>query len=638
MEKRMNNRVVKSFTRAFKHYAPPLDLTVSEWAERYRVLSRESSAEAGRWRNQRTPYLVDIMDAFNDARVHKVSVVAGSQIGKTEALLNILGYIIDQDPGGVLFVQPTVEDSKKFSKFRISPMLRDSKALKGKVEDGKSRDGSNTILQKAFPGGNLIMVGSNAPSGLASNPMRYILGDEIDRWALSAGDEGDPYTLAERRTQTFYNHKIFTVSTPTIKGASKIEKLFNSGTQERYCYRCPNCGEYHNITFNDIKFDFETTKKNRIKEYSITSLHYRCPDCGFLFSENEIKKQPAKWIAENPEAVERGERSFWLSGFSSPWNDWGKIVLEFLQAKDDPKRLQVFYNTTLGELWEDRGNLADDEALLERREDYGQDESGKPIELPEGVLVLTCGVDTQDDMFSYEVVGHGRFEETWGIKYGRIYGDPHDAETWAALDEVIDHVHKFRDGKGLKISYTFVDSGGHKTQDVYRECSKRIHKRVFAVKGQGGDGIPYTKPPSKVKIVVNGRVIGTAYLYALGVDSGKADIMSNVKVQEPGPKYCHFPLGKDRGYDRTYFSELLSEKLVQKTEKGRTRWAWEQLPGHPHNEALDVRNYALAAFRAFDPDLDAVENRLRGIAQKQEKAEMPKKSRVKKNKIVTGEW
>ena len=274
--KRTNSRkrkapVEKTFSRAFENYRPPAELSVSEWAQRNRVLSRESSAEAGSWRNERTPYLVDIMDAFYDPVVRNVSVVASSQVGKSEGLLNIIGYIIHQDPGSILFVQPTIEDAKKFSRLRIAPMIRDCKALSRRVADVKTRDSGNTMLQKSFAGGMLTMVGSNSPSGLASTPVKYVLGDELDRWALSAGTEGDPWKLAEARTTTFYNAKLVAVSTPTIKGASKIESLYNEGTQERWCTQCPECGEWHEVCFDDIHFKHDIIKHGKKKDYRMLS-------------------------------------------------------------------------------------------------------------------------------------------------------------------------------------------------------------------------------------------------------------------------------------------------------------------------------------------------------------------------------
>lgn len=629
--------VEKTFAKAFANYRPPADLKVSEWAANYRILSRENSAEAGSWRNERTPYLVDIMDAFTDPKVSNITFVSSSQIGKSEAELCIIGYIIDQDPGSILYVQPTIDDAKKFSRLRIAPMIRDCKVLSKKVADIKSRDSGNTMLQKSFAGGMLTIVGSNSASGLASIPAKYVIGDELDRWALSAGTEGDPWKLAEARTTTFYNAKMVAVSTPTIKGASKIESLFNEGTQERWCVQCPECGEWHDIRFDDIKFTFEVIKHGKKKDYQVSSITYCCPGCGCLSDEEVIRAQPAKWVAEYPQNYDKGHRSFWLNSFASPWQPWEKIILSYLRAKDEPQKLKVVYNTMLGELWEDRGGNIDEDTVLSRREDYGKREDGTPIELPEGVLVLTCGVDTQDDRLEYEVVGHGHYGETWGIKKGVILGDPHYLEVWQRLDDVIDHTYRFREqDKGMKISLTFVDSGGHKTQDVYRECAKRQSRRVFAIKGQGGDGVPYTKLPTKVNIVTGGRAVGKAWLYMIGVDAGKADIMDNIKVQEAGAKFCHFPKDERCGYDMAFFTGLLSEKLVMKTEKGRTRWAWEKIPGHERNEALDCRNYALAAFRTLDPDLDAIERRLKNIRPAQTEAK-PKRQKPRRNHI-NDEW
>ena len=612
------NRTVR---RAFANYSPPEDITVSQWAAKYRVLSRENAAEAGHWRNSRTPYLVEVMDSFTDPMIKKITLVSSSQVGKSELLNNVLGYIIHQDPASTLFVQPTVDDAKKFSRLRIAPMIRDSEPLRERVADMKSRDSGNTMLQKKFPGGMLTMVGSNSPSGLASTPCKYVLGDERDRWALSAGTEGDPWKLAEARTTTFYNAKMVDVSTPTIKGASAIEKTYNAGTRERWCHQCPDCKEWVELCFDDFKFQYETVKQDRKKDFFITETGWCCPRCGVLHTEEQMRVAPAKWIAQNPDAVKNGHRSFKLSAFASPWVPWESIAYKFLSSKDDPAALQTFYNTVLGEWWQDRSGTMDSADVYARREDYGVMEDGSPVELPEGVLVLTCGVDTQNDRLEYEVVGHGHYGETWGIKKGVCLGDPNTDAPWERLDDVIDRTYRFKDGTGLKLSITFVDSGGLRTQDVYKQCRARLGKRVFAIKGQGGDGIPFTRPPTKVKQVVDGKMMGQLWLYSLGVDAGKADVMNNVKVQEPGPKYCHFPL--DNGYNSQYFEGLLSEKLVQKTTNGRTRWAWEKIAEHIRNEPLDCRVYALAAFRVLDPDLDAVAARLRANTTVEQKKQPP---------------
>jgi phage terminase large subunit GpA-like protein len=563
------------------------------------------------------------MDAFTDPKVRRIVMASASQVGKSELLNNIIGYIIDEDPGSILFIHPTTIDAKDYSKLRIAPMFRDCKSLRAKVADPKSRDSGNTILQKTFPGGILTMCGSTEAHSLASKPIRYIMGDERDRWAVSAGTEGDPWELARARQITFYNSKAVEVSTPTIKNASAIEASFAAGTMERWCVACPHCGEYHNITFSDIRYDYEEKIVAGQKTYSVSNIRYICKSCGCISTESEIKKQPAKWIAENPDAYERGVRSFWLNAFVSPWASWESTILEYLMAIGNTKKLQVVYNTRFGELWEDRGDLEDEDSLMMRREEY-------EAELPEGVLVLTCGVDTQDDRLEFEVVGHGHFGETWGIKKGIIMGRPDDNETWKQLDDILDHVYCFKSGAGLRISMTFVDEGGHFTQDVRLQCRARLAKKVFCTKGRGGDGVPYTSPPRKQKIIINGKSLGTCWQYQLGVDAGKQLIMDNLRVQSKGSKYCHFPRRDD--YGSAYFKGLLSERLAYKPER-KSPWIWEKIPGHERNEALDCRNYAMAAFKALPVDLDAIEQRLKAAASDNYKpapAPMPAKKPVKK--------
>lgn len=635
--------VQRTASKAFAEYRPPENITVSQWAEKYRILSRESAAETGPWRNSRTPYMVEVMDAFDDPRVHDLSVVAMSQTGKSEMELNIIGKIIHQDPAPILYVQPDLGEADKFSTQRVAPMIRDCKELRRRVAEAKSRDTKNTIRQKSFPGGILTMVGSQTPSALAGMPVRYVIGDEIDRWAASAGSEGDPWELAEKRTTTFYNAKRVAVSTPTTKGASRIAELFDKGTQERWYTQCPDCGEWNEVLFDDIKFDFETIKRGSRKiTYRLKSVHWACPACGCIHTEKETRSFPCKWVAENPEAIERGRRSFWVNAFFSPWRSWDEICLKFLEDRKDPQQLKVFYNTILGQLWEERGDLESEDEFMSRREDYGIRDDGTPVELPQGVLVLTCGVDTQDDRLEYEVVGWGRYKESWGIKKGVIYGDPNDDAVWLRLDDVLDHVYKFANGRGLKISMTFVDSGGHKTQSVYKQCRARTGRRVFAIKGSNQNDAPLTKPPSKVNIVVNGVAVAKTWLYTIGVNAAKADLLKGaLKVLEPGPKYCHFNSHPDAGYDYNYFTGLLSEVEETKTEKGRTRTIWKKLPGHERNEPLDIRNYAYAALNALDPDMDAVERRLKGMDAKPvaQQAEQPKRRGVVKRSVDSGgDW
>ena len=590
-------RLNKVVSKAMAGMLPPDDLTVTEWAEKNRRLSAESAAEPGPWRTERTPYLREPMNAWTDPKVRHIVMVAASQVGKSEFLNNCIGYVIDQDPGSILFVHPTTIDAKEYSKLRIAPMIRDCPTLRAKVAEVKSRDSGNTILQKTYPGGILTMCGSTEAHALASKPIRYVLGDERDRWATSAGNEGDPWGLAMARQTTFYNAKSGEVSTPTVKNASAIEASFSTGTMERWKSCCPHCGKYHEINWADIRFDYDENLIAGHKTYKVRNIYYVCPSCACVSTELQMKRAPARWEAANTDAYKQGTRSFWLNAFVSQWATWESIILKYLNAIGNTKKMQVVYNTCFGLLWEDRGDLQDEDSLMARREEY-------PAELPEGTLVLTAGVDTQDDRMEYEIVGHGNFGETWGIEKGVIMGRPDDDVTWDKLDEMVfDRVLHFENGIGLKISMSFVDEGGHFTQDVRMHCRQRIGKHVFCIKGMSGPDRPYTAPPKQMKIVVNQVIIGYCWQYQIGVDSGKQIIMDNLAVQTPGQKYCHFPLRDD--YGSAYFAGLLSERLVYKANK-RQPWVWEKIPGHERNEALDCRNYAMAAFKALPKDLDKI--------------------------------
>ena len=620
-EKDRVNKLNACLAKILSGMKPPEDLTVSQWADKNRRLTSESSAEVGKWRTSRTPYMFDILDSFTDPLIEHIVVVAASQVGKSETINNMVGYCIDQDPGPILLIQPTIDDVKRYSEMRIAPMIRETRCLKRKVADPKSRDAANTKRQKSFPGGVLVMTGSNVAHDLSSMPIRYVFGDERDRWATSAGSEGDPWELAVARTRTFYNKKMVEVSTPTVKGASAIENSYNLGTMERWKTQCPHCGEYVEITFDNIRFEYEAAEKGDKKIFHITELFYVCPECGGISDEHTMKSQPAKWVATVPEARKHHKtRSFWLTAWVSPWATWESIILQFLQAGTDSAKLQVVYNTQFGELWEERGDMASEDDVMARREVY-------EAEVPDGVLLLTCGVDTQDDRLEYEVVGHRRFGETWGIKKGVILGRPDTEEVWERLDEVLSHKYKFKSGVSLQISLTFIDEGGYFTQEVRQHCLARQYDHVFAIKGANRPDIPYTAPPKKQKIVVNGKVIGQVWVYEIGVNAGKQKIVDNLRVQSPGANYCHFPLRDD--YGKQFFKQLMSEHLAY-VPKLKHPWQWQKIPGHERNEAFDIRNYNLAACEILSPDWDAIEQKLRTAKPGEENASIPMKEKKAK--------
>lgn len=587
----MEQKTIQLFRRILKAVAPPADIKPSEWAEQNLILN-ESALSTGKWKPDTAPYQSEIMDAIIDPDVEKIVLMGASQGGKNVIINTIISYFIDVDPCPIMLIEPTLELAEDYSKRRLAPLIKDIKVLRDKIHEAKSRDSNNTILLKLFPGGSLNLVGANSPRSLASKPIRIIIGDEIDGFDVSSGKEGDPLKIADRRATTFWNRKKIYASTPLAEETSRIKKEYEKGTQEKWCFECPHCGGYQYINLSGIKFEHEKDEKGNYKVWDIT---FQCPACLEKFDEYTWKEQPARWVAYNPGA--KKVRSFHWNAFIYPWMSWEEIIIEWLTVKNDPEQHKVFRNTIEGETWEETINHEEYDYLLKRREEY-------PADLPDGVLILTCGVDTQDDRLEYEIVGWGKGEQSWGIEYGIILGKPDQPATWQMLSDKLDQVFRFKSGLGLKVACTFVDSGGHYTSEVYTWCHKNEHRKVFAVRGMSKPGLPliHSKGRSKKE---------NCLYFNLGVDGGKNKILSRLKIDQPGDGYCHFPADEKRGYDRAYFEGLLSEHLVPVRSGGKIKLEWRKRKTNVRNEPLDVRNYAQAAFYLLPVNLDALEKRIK---------------------------
>ena len=468
------------------------------------------------------------------------------------------------------------------------------------------------------------MGGANSPAGLASRPIRILLWDEADRFPASAGTEGDPIDLAAKRMTTYWNRVMGLFSTPTNEGDSRIDVAYNSGTQEEWQHQCPNCGEYHKLSYLNMEVDAQKGAKIQgTQRYVVRGVKWRCPDCGFAFTEKQMKAAPQKYVAQHPEALETGCRSFYINAFSSPWISWKQVMKEWLEAKGFPDREKVVMNTRFGESYRVTGAFESDDFLLQRREKYG-------AELPEGVLLLTAAVDVQDNRLEYEVCGWGEGEECWGILKGVVLGAPNRVSTWNDLDKVLDRAYKFTDGSTLRVTRTFIDSGGHYTGNVYRYCERNILKQRFAVKGMGGPGIPLDYKVGVAKGL-------NAPLVMLGVDDGKQQIMNRLTIEHPGPMFFHFPLDEEgimtnRGYDALYFRGLISEHRKTVKRNGEYREVWEPTTG-VRNEPLDLRNYNLACMQTLHPDWDGLAARGRATILEAEEApnvKTPRKNHRKK--------
>ncbi len=520
------------------------------------------------------------MDAVSDPGVKSVVCITSAQVGKTESILNCIGFHIAQDPAPILVVQPTLSMAQSFSKDRLAPMLRDTPALKGKVQDPRSRDSGNTTLHKVFPGGHITVAGANSAAGLASRPVRIVLCDEVDRYPPSAGTEGDPVKLAAKRAQTFWNSKLVMLSTPTIKGVSRIEAAFEESDKRRFFVPCPDCDEHQALRWKQVRWEEDRPE----------TAVYVCEHCGSVWDDNQRLRaiRCGEWRAEG---AFRGSAGFHLSELYSSWSTLGDIAENFLEAKKLPETLKTFVNTSLGESWEDAGEGIDDVDIWSRREGY------TATAMPLGVLVLTAGVDVQDDRIEIEVTGWGLDEESWSVDHIVLTGDPSTSMLWNDLDNALSRRYRREDGREHRIAASCVDTGGHYTQAAYDFCRPRYGQRVYAIKGMAGMGRPvWPKRPSK-------NNSGRLPLFLVGVDAAKDVVFGRLKVNQPGPGFCHFPAH----YDDEYFHQLAAERVITRYRKGIP--FREYIRVRKRNEALDLRVYSYAAFVSLNADLHRIAER-----------------------------
>jgi phage terminase large subunit GpA-like protein len=549
-------------------FAPPPDLTVSQWADRNRRLSPEASAEPGKWSTSRNEPMRGIMDAVSDALIPTVAVMSSAQVGKTETLLNVIGYHVEQDPAPILLLQPTLEMGEAFSKDRLAPMVRDTPALQGKIKDPRSRDSGNTLLHKTFLGGHITIAGANSPASLASRPIRIVLADEVDRYPLSAGTEGDPVSLARKRSTTFWNRKTVLTSTPTVKGISRIEAEWELSDKRRFHVACADCGHEQTLVWAQVKWP----------EGKPREAFYACVSCGSVWDDATRWRalRGGKWIATAPF---NGTAGFHLNEICSPWVKLGDMAQSFIDAKRSPETLKTWVNTSLGETWEEDAEKVDSHTLAARIEDWSA--------CPDEALVVTVGVDVQGDRLEAERVGWGEGEESWSLDHKVFYGDPSLPDVWSDLDGYL-HLNTTRaDGTELPVHAACIDSGGHHTQEVYRFTKERARRRVYAIKGVGGPGRPvWPRYASKTK--------GKSNLFLIGVDAAKDAVYARLKIKAPGPGYCHFP-----NRERKYFEQMTAEVVQTKYVKGFPTRVYV-LPSGVRNEALDCRVYAYAALQSLN--------------------------------------
>ena len=588
-------------------WAPPPQLTVSQWADRFRYLSSESAAEHGKWSTlpfQRAPF-----DAISDPRIYRVVIKSATQLLKTVAIENSIGYFSHQDPGPMLVLQPRDADARAFSKERIAPMIRDTPVLRTIYADSKSRVSNNTIEEKLFPGGMLAITSAGSPGNLARRAIRFLFCDEVDKYPATAGSEGNPVSLARKRLSTFRHRKkeILTCS-PTYAG-SEIDRTYEGSDRREYYVPCPACGHFQSLM---LRFRTQVRWDDSLltPEEKARSARYYCEACSEPWDDAKrwSAVEKGEWRAR---AQFNGVAGFWISELYSPWKQLSEIVLDYLQKKDSAEDLKTFVNTSLAENWIEKGEAPEWEILLNRRDKY------MPGTIPEGGLFLTAGVNVQRDRLEVEVVAWGRGKESWSVEYQILEGKTSEPAVWKELEALRAKTYPTPNGVEVPISRMFVDSGdGTTTNDVYLWVRSQPAGQVGAIKGTDKGTLPVGQP-TPVEVNAGGRKIKHGIkLRMIVVSFFKSEFYADLKKRAPTaeeqaqgwtypPGFCHFPDGKNYGDE--HFKQICAEQLVTHPNKrtGRTKTEWMQT--RPRNEALDCRVYARAA--AWDLGLDRMQEK-----------------------------
>jgi phage terminase large subunit GpA-like protein len=582
--------------------APDPALTVSEWADRHRILSSRAASEAGPYRTARTPFMRAIMDALSPSSpAQRVVFMKAAQVGATEAGNNWIGFAMHRAPGPFLAVQPTVDLAKRLSQQRIDPLIEESPELRALVMPSRSRDSGNTILGKRFPGGQLILTGANSAVGLRSMPARWVFLDEVDAYPGDLDGEGDPIALAEARTISFgHRSKVFLASTPTIKGLSRIEREYEMSDQQRYHVPCPHCGGMQWLQFERLRWEKGQPETAR----------YICEHCEEPIAERHKTAMmdeasgacwmPTADVETIANAKAAGVVGYHISGLYSPlgWLSWEEIARGWEQAAGNDAAMKTLKNTALGETWQEKGEAPDWQRLYERREDW---QLGMA---PEGVLVLTGGADVQRDRIEIDVWGWGRNLRSWLVDHIVIEGDTARPEIWAKLTEFLNTTWPHAGGANMALARMAIDTGDGVTTDAVYSWVRSVGRgQVLAVKGVGGfDRSTPVDGPTYVETTEGGRKLRRGVqLWKVAGAVFKSETYRFLRLNGPTEEgivageewptgYIHIP----KGTPAEWMKQLTAEQLMtKKTKQGYQRLEWEKT--RDRNEALDCRVYARAS-------------------------------------------
>ena len=550
---------------ALQFLKPPEHMTVSEWAEKYRVLESKSSAMPGPWNNSVTPYLVDVMNEFNNYETEKIVFAKPTQIGGTEALQNIVGYIVSQDPAPTMIVYPTETLAKSVSENRLQPMLMASADLE------KRFDKNSSLLELQFDGMYLTLAGSNSPSGLSSKPIRFLLLDEVDKYPGASSREADPVRLALERTKTFHNKKIYLTSTPTLKTGHIWREMEEADIEKHYFVPCPHCGEYIELQFKNIRFpDDEDMGYADRAEFAV----YVCQICGCIITDNAkhgMLKQ-GEWRVVRCNTKYARNVAFWINTLYSPFVRWADIAKEFLATKDDPDSFQNFVNSWLAEPWEDTKLKTNAELVMDRQTEVAQ------FVVPSWAKMLTAGVDVQESSLYWTIRAWGDYLTSQNIAHGQ-------ALSFAEIDIIMNAEYMTEKNEPMLVNLCLIDSGDQ-TDAVYDFCAFHTDY-ALPVKGSSHAQLSHYKL-SKIN-KADSKAYGMTLVLA---DGGKYKDMIAGRMRRENGRGSWMVYS---GCDMEYAQQVTSEHKVNVKGKGVTKQVWQPKHSHADNHYLDAEVYALVA-------------------------------------------
>lgn len=551
---------------ALRFLKPPENLTVSQWAERYRILNSETSAMPGPWRNRKTPYLIGIMDELLNYETEEVIFCKCTQVGGSEAMLNMLGYIIQQDPSPTMVVYPTDKLAESISKNRLQPMLKASPTLAALFKEFQSQD-----LELQFSGMYLSLVGSNSPSSLASKAIKYLMLDEVDKYPGNTKKEADPIALARERTKTFATRKIYMTSTPTLKNGHIWDALENADIEKHYFVPCPHCGEMIELTFNNLKWP-ERDGLSNAERADMAS--YKCPECDCLIEDYHKDKmlQNGEWRIVKQNTTNKKKVAFWINTLYSPFVRFSEVALEFMNSFGDPEKFQNFKNSWLAEPWEDTATHMDEDMVLEHQTDVPE------FVVPDWARMLTAGVDVQKDCMYYDIRAWGNYITSQSITHGQ-------ARSWADIDRVMNYTYRNAAGDGFQVMLCLIDSG-YNADETYEFCVERSDW-AMPVKGSSNPMTSHYR-------------ISTVNRPGTRADGIQLIMTDGDKYKDMIASRLHKPVGTGswmvyQGCDREYARQLTAEQKVNVRSNGRVVQKWEPKTQHIDNHYLDCGVYALAA-------------------------------------------